>query len=188
MTFQVVFISVCVLWGLGELTISRIFRSGAATSAHDAGSLRLILVVAYSCTAAGVCIALVSRRGSLPEAAAQQWIGLGMIVAGIVIRVIAIRTLRRFFTFDVALLTDHHLIRKGLYRHVRHPAYTGALLSFYGLSVALANAWSALVIVVPVTAAFLYRIRVEESVLRSAFPHEYPEYERTTARLVPYLY
>ena len=188
MTFKVAFISICVLWVLGELTISRILRSGAATSARDAGSLRLILVAAYSCTAAGVCIALVSRSGSLPDAAAQQWIGLGMIVAGIVIRVISIRTLRRFFTVDVAVLPDHHLIRKGPYRYLRHPSYTGALLCFYGLSVALANAWSALVIVVPVTAAFLYRIHVEESVLRSAFPHEYPEYERTTARLIPYLY
>ena len=188
MTFKIAFISVCALWVLGELTISRVFRSGAVMSARDAGSLRVILVVAYGCTAAGVCIALVNRRGSLPDPGALQWIGVGMIVAGIVIRLIAIRTLRRFFTVDVAVLTDHRLIRKGLYRCARHPAYTGALLSFYGLAVALANPCAALVIVAPITAAFLYRMRIEEAVLRGAFPQEYPEYERSTARLIPYLY
>jgi protein-S-isoprenylcysteine O-methyltransferase len=188
MTFKIAFTSVCILWGLGELWISRAFRSGSGTSARDAGSLRVILVVVYGCTVAGVCIALVSRRGALPDPGVLQWIGLGMIVAGIAIRLIAIRTLRRFFTVDVAVLADHRLIRHGLYRYVRHPAYTGALLSFYGLAVALANPWAALVIVVPITAAFAYRMRIEEAVLRGAFPDEYPEYERTTARLIPYLY
>jgi protein-S-isoprenylcysteine O-methyltransferase Ste14 len=76
----------------------------------------------------------------------------------------------------------------GPYRYVRHPSYTGALLTFYGLAIGFEHLWAAIVIVVPTTVAFLIRMRVEEAVLRAAFPREYPAYERSTARLVPFVY
>jgi protein-S-isoprenylcysteine O-methyltransferase len=44
------------------------------------------------------------------------------------------------------------------------------------------------VVIVPVTAAFLWRMRIEERVLAEAFPAEYPAYARETRRLIPYLW
>ena len=67
-------------------------------------------------------------------------------------------------------------------------SYTGALLSFYGLAIGFENLWAALIIAVPPTIAFFIRMRVEEAVLRDAFPGEYPDYERATKRLVPFIY
>jgi protein-S-isoprenylcysteine O-methyltransferase len=115
-------------------------------------------------------------------------LGLAIIVAGMVIRAWAIATLRRFFTVNVTLREDHRLIRRGPYRWVRHPSYTGSLLSFYGFAIAVENVWAALIVIVPVTYAFFVRMRVEEAVLRTAFPEEYPAYERETRRLVPFVY
>jgi protein-S-isoprenylcysteine O-methyltransferase len=114
--------------------------------------------------------------------------GLAMIVFGMILRGYAIYTLRQFFTINVTVREGHRLIRSGPYRFVRHPSYTGSLLSFYGLALALEHAWAALVLVVPITVAFVMRMRVEEAVLRAAFPEEYPEYESATFRLVPYVY
>ena len=42
--------------------------------------------------------------------------------------------------------------------------------------------------IVPITYAMFVRMRVEEAVLRSAFPDDYPAYERETRRLVPFVY
>ena len=46
----------------------------------------------------------------------------------------------------------------------------------------------ALIVVIPITYAFFVRMRVEEGVLRAAFPDDYPVYERETRRLVPFIY
>ena len=43
-------------------------------------------------------------------------------------------------------------------------------------------------VTVPVTLAFLRRIRIEERVLAEAFPEAYPAYARTTWRLLPYVW
>jgi protein-S-isoprenylcysteine O-methyltransferase len=40
-------------------------------------------------------------------------------------------------------------------------------------------------IVVPVTLAFLHRIRIEEAALQRAFPFAYPAYAAQSRRLLP---
>ena len=80
------------------------------------------------------------------------------------------------------------MIKDGLYRHIRHPSYTGVLLSIVGLAVSFAS-WASLVaIVVPVFSAMAYRIHVEEAALVAGLGDEYREYQRTTSRLVPGVY
>jgi protein-S-isoprenylcysteine O-methyltransferase Ste14 len=115
-------------------------------------------------------------------------LALGMMVAGILIRWQAILTLGRFFTTRVAIHDDHRLVQTGMYRTIRHPAYAGLLLTFLGLGVSLGNWVSVLVIVVPITAVFLYRIRIEEESLLEEFGGQYREYCRTSKRLVPWIY
>jgi protein-S-isoprenylcysteine O-methyltransferase Ste14 len=52
-------------------------------------------------------------------------IGLLLLILGYVIRSIAVHTLGKYFTGTVVIKSDHQLIRTGLYRRLRHPAYTG---------------------------------------------------------------
>ena len=96
--------------------------------------------------------------------------------------------LARQFTVDVSVRPDHELVRRGPYRLVRHPSYTGALLTFLGFALALGSWASLAAVMVPVVLAFLRRIRIEERVLAEAFPEAYPAYARTTWRLVPYVW
>ena len=42
--------------------------------------------------------------------------------------------------------------------------------------------------IVPITAAFLWRIRIEEQMLAEAFPDAYPAYARETKRLIPFIW
>ncbi|HXI83487.1 MAG TPA: isoprenylcysteine carboxylmethyltransferase family protein [Verrucomicrobiae bacterium] len=111
-----------------------------------------------------------------------------LVVVGGAIRLTAILTLKKFFTVRVTILSDHRLIRRGLYAHVRHPSYLGALIGFFGVGLGMCNWLSLLIVFLPILGAFLYRIRVEESALRQRFGREYEVYCRSTKRLVPWLY
>ena len=75
-----------------------------------------------------------------------------------------------------------------MYRYVRHPAYGGLLLIFVGLGLSLDNWLSLLVIMIPIVAAVLYRMHVEENALREILGREYAEYCAVTKRLVPRVY
>ena len=178
-----------VVWVGSEIGLALVRRSGTkAADSRDRSSLRILWVTIAASVTAGVMIADLGRgvfggRGTV-------WPGLGvvLILAGLAIRWWAILSLGRAFTVDVAIAQDQRLVERGLYRVVRHPAYSGALLSFVGFGLLLGNWPSLIAIVVPITSAFLYRIGVEERALREGFGEEYLRYTQRTRRLVPFLY
>jgi protein-S-isoprenylcysteine O-methyltransferase Ste14 len=102
-------------------------------------------------------------------------LGLSLLVAGIAIRWTAIHTLGKFFTCTVVIKDDHRLIRAGLYKHLRHPAYTGALVAHLGLGLSFSNWFSLVMSSVPFLMAAVYRIHVEEQALSEVFGEEYLE-------------
>jgi protein-S-isoprenylcysteine O-methyltransferase Ste14 len=75
-----------------------------------------------------------------------------------------------------------------LYRFVRHPSYSGLLLILLAVGLHSRNWAALLVLIVPTTAALLYRIHIEEAALSEAFGAQYTDYEKGTRRLVPGLY
>ena len=184
--FKTIFIVVFVCWGLSEVLISTKLRTKTEPS-KDGGTLKLVLMAAYASLFVAVFLA-VRDDGNLVVQSPASIAGLAMILIGSAIRGWSIATLRRYFTVNVTVRDDHLLIRSGPYRFVRHPSYTGALLQFYGFAIAVENLWAALIVIVPITDAFFVRMRVEEGVLRAAFPEDYPAYERETRRLVPFVY
>lgn len=117
-----------------------------------------------------------------------QFSGLALMFAGITIRWTAIHALGAFFTGRVQIREGHTLIRTGLYSRLRHPAYTGSLLAYFGLGLAFANWWTLAFSFLPYLIAIGYRIHVEEAVLRDAFGPAYAEYAQTTKRIVPWVY
>lgn len=183
-----VFLVLSVLWVGSEFWFGR-KRAADRGRAHDHGSLRLLHVAIWGSIIAAVWMA---QKGLGRFDAGLRpllfWIGCVTMLAGMVFRWWAIRVLAKYFTVDVTIRDDHRLVRSGPYRVLRHPSYTGALATFYGFGLALGSAWSLLLIVVVVTSAFLWRIRIEERALTSAFPQDYPAYARTTKRLVPFLW
>jgi protein-S-isoprenylcysteine O-methyltransferase Ste14 len=114
--------------------------------------------------------------------------GLSLLIAGIAIRWTAIYTLGKYFTGTVLIKDDHHLIQTGVYKHLRHPAYTGAMIAHLGLGLSFSNWFSLALGVVPFLVAVMYRIHVEEQALREAFGEEYRDYSKGTKRLIPKLY
>lgn len=111
-----------------------------------------------------------------------------LIVLGLVVRIVAITTLGKAFSANVAIRSTQALQRSGLYSVVRHPSYLGMEIIFVAVGIWGHNWGSMAVMIALPTAAVLYRIHVEEIALRSAFGTEYDEYAKTTKRLIPWVY
>jgi protein-S-isoprenylcysteine O-methyltransferase Ste14 len=97
-------------------------------------------------------------------------------------------TLGRYFTFTVQASADQPVITDGPYHFVRHPGYTGVLLSMMGLGLLLANWLSVVVLAVVVAAGLTYRISVEERALVATLGQPYEDYRSSRRRLVPYVW
>ena len=74
---------------------------------------------------------------TLPAYSAK--IGMLITAVGICIRIKAVLTLKKAFTLNVQISKEQQLITNGMYKFVRHPAYTGSILSLLGVSIALKN-------------------------------------------------
>jgi len=62
----------------------------------------------------------------------MAWTGCLLAILGSMFRIWAIRSLGRFFTYDVSIRPNHKLYTDGPYGIVRHPAYTGAIFVHTG--------------------------------------------------------
>jgi protein-S-isoprenylcysteine O-methyltransferase Ste14 len=71
---------------------------------------------------------------------------------------------------------------------IRHPSYTGILLTCLGVGLCFGNFASLLVIVVPIVALALKRVRLEEAALASELGEDYRTYMSRTRRLIPGVY
>jgi protein-S-isoprenylcysteine O-methyltransferase len=185
--YQACLIALSTLWVASEVALAIRRRAGTAAASKDAGTLKLLNVVIYFSVAAGMAISF-SRYGHAATPATILWASLVVIAAGLALRWWAVMVLGKYFSVDVAIHGAHHLIQAGPYKHLRHPTYSGILLSFLGLAISTSNWLSAVMILIPITAAFLIRIRVEENALREALPAEYGSYSRRTRRLIPGIY
>jgi protein-S-isoprenylcysteine O-methyltransferase len=160
-------------------------RTGAAEN-RDKSSLRVLMTLGPIIWCLGIGLSF-SSIGSLHWLALQM-AGLSLMAIGIVVRSTAIFQLGRFHTPNVAIRADHRLLDTGLYAYVRHPSYLGALIAFFGLSLAINN-WLSVVAIMAVTPLiYLYRMHEEDAALLAAFGDSYRAYCQRTKRLIPWVY
>ncbi len=81
---------------------------------------------------------------------------------------------------------DTELVTSGPYRKVRHPIYTGILLAMVGTAVAVSWYW--MLPVVLMALYFGYSAIMEERHLVTVFPEAYPAYQRTSKRIIPFIF
>jgi protein-S-isoprenylcysteine O-methyltransferase len=179
-------LSALLLASEAALALSK--RSRSRTTEKDRWTLPLIWTVIGISIFAGFFLREVFPQGNLPHPQTFYIIGLVLFVLGLIIRWVAIIYLGRFFTVNVAIADDHQLITTGPYRYIRHPSYSGILLTFLGFGLCVLNIFSLAAIFLPISIAFLWRIHVEEQTLRAAFGEKYRAYATQTQRLIPHFY
>ncbi len=175
------------IWIVAEtFVLSRRRAARVAAASRDRGSIRLLRLTLFLAILALFISATRIQQAAFPAGRpALFYAGLTLMVAGLALRWWAVRELGRFFTFDVAIHAGQHVVQAGPYRLVRHPAYTGNLLTLFGIGLALGN-WLGLALMLTlVGAGYGFRIRVEEAALVLALGEPYRAYMARTWRLVP---
>ena len=112
-------------------------------------------------------------------------LGLALMATGVFVRQWAISVLGRFFTVDVRIHPNQTVVDRGPYRWVRHPAYSGLVVFFVGVGLAVSNWASLIVLAVVPTAGLLVRIHSEEGALMAGLGEDYRRYAATRRRLFP---
>jgi protein-S-isoprenylcysteine O-methyltransferase Ste14 len=118
----------------------------------------------------------------------MAWGGIAAMVAGLTVRVWAVRVLGAFYTRTLRTSSTQALVEEGPYRLVRHPGYLGVLLLWLGAGLASENLLVAGLIAVSMGRAYRRRIKSEEAMLTDTFGEDYVAYTRRTRRLIPWVY
>jgi protein-S-isoprenylcysteine O-methyltransferase Ste14 len=168
------------------LVLTRTRRGGGTIS--DRGSLRVLWFAIMVSLTVGMWMGAGYRPTMMHEMHGLGVVCVVLLAVGLVIRWVAIYTLGRSFSANVAIHATQTLELSGLFRYVRHPSYSGLVLIFIAMGLSTHN-WLGLAIIVigPIT-ALVYRIHVEEAALTAAFGQDYVDYSRRTKRLIPGIY
>jgi len=120
----------------------------------------------------------------LPDVPAAWIAGLALTAAGVGISIWARLSLGTNWSGLVTLKDGHELVRKGLYRWIRHPIYTGILLGMIGTAMIRGHlrGWVGLAIVF---ATFYFKARREERFLREEFGAGFEEHAQRTGMFLP---
>ncbi len=114
-------------------------------------------------------------------------VGLVLCVIGLTVALIAVGTLKRFYASTLVIRQDHQLITHGVYRFTRHPIYLGVIIAVFGAPVYASSLYGLLTmsVLMPI---FNNRIRIEERMLTEEFGGAYRTYQKTTSKLIPFIY
>jgi protein-S-isoprenylcysteine O-methyltransferase Ste14 len=167
--------------------MSRTSRRQAARA--DRGSMMILVGLQW------IGVALNFVLAALWPAAAIAWhpvavfvVGIILVPLGVGLRWYSIRVLGEYFTRDVAVSADQHVVERGPYRFVRHPSYTGTFVTMLGVGLATGN-WASLVCLLAcVFAGHYYRVRVEEAALVRTLGQPYAQYMQRTKRFIPVVF
>lgn len=125
------------------------------------------------------------RTGAIGSDLVTAIVSAGLCASGILLAIWARLHLGRNWSPAPAVKHDHELVTSGPYSRIRHPIYTGMLMAMLG-SALLMPVW--FIILLAFGAMFVRRVRTEERLMESQFPGRYPEYERRTWALLPFVW
>ena len=175
-------------WCISELCLTLFKRSKSNATSKDRHSLSLIWLVNLSAVALSIFAAYRLNNCRIPYPELTLRVALGLFFAGLVLRWYAIIHLGRFFTTNVAIAKDQHVVDTGPYRFMRHPSYTGSLMALTGFALSFHNWASFLCLCIPCFAVTLWRIHIEEQALAEGLGQPYKDYMARTKRLVPFVF
>jgi len=185
---NIIFTIIYCIWGLSEILLNRLLRATADDRQNaDRNSLGMIWMTILISISFAI---LITQRYALPIINNNIicYIGLAIILLGVVLRLLVIRSMGVLFTVDVTIRKEHKLKTDGFFKIVRHPSYFASLLSFIGFGIFLNNWLSLAVVFIMIFMAFSRRIQIEENVLIDRFGDAYLEYKKRTKRIIPFIY
>jgi protein-S-isoprenylcysteine O-methyltransferase Ste14 len=183
----VVFWLVFYVWLSSELFIGWKLRAPGGATTDDAASRFVLIGSIYVGIGVGFALAFAVQAAAFTQFRRPLLgLGLALMLIGMALRWYSIRVLGRSFTTTVMTRPGQVVVESGPYRWIRHPSYTGGLLTVLGVLACLTNPVSFLGLIAPL-AGYAYRIRIEEKALARSLGEPYKSYMRRTKRLIPFV-
>ncbi len=184
-----IFYAAFFIWLLPEVISSFTDTKDKDIKVHDRSSGMVLLVCIWLGIFASINIASVARSFVILWHRTLLFaIGIFLMLVGVAFRWYSIRILGKYFTRQVAIQPGQTVVENGPYRLIRHPSYSGALITIFGEGLALTN-WLSLIVVMVITfIGYSYRVWVEEKTLANVLGEPYRQYMRRTKRFIPFLY
>ncbi len=181
-------VSYCA-WIAMEVWIFSRDRRAASGQKRDRGSFFfIVLSISIGMTFAFMAPHLWPWAKMNLPALPRFWTAITMIWGGIFLRIWAVLTLGRHFRTSVRILDDHKLVTHGPYRFLRHPSYTGGLITVAGIGLALANWISLAAAFGGIFIGYSVRILVEEKALREHFGEAFEAHRKRTWAVIPFVW
>ena len=115
-------------------------------------------------------------------------LGIFLLVLGGIFTIVGRWQIGKFGSGILVIEDDHRLMKRGIYKFIRHPIYAGGVIGSFASILIFRCIFVG-------TVGFLYnffvlfvRIRHEESLLLEEFGTEYQEYMKSSKRLIPFIY
>jgi len=136
-----------------------------------------------------IAIMLLPAPMNLSVTSHAEWalvMGGFICVLGLFVTLWARWTLAGNWSSDVTFKQGHELIRRGPYRFVRHPIYTGLLTMCLGTAIEIGRLRSWLALPLMMVALWI-KLKQEEALMLRHFADEYPAYQKQVKALVPFV-
>ncbi len=122
------------------------------------------------------------------QGAPVQAAGALVFLGGVALRLWSMRTLARAFSYDIKVVAGHELVRRGPYRVLRHPAYTGLILWSAGFALWNPSLPGLVLLVALTVQEVAFRVREEERLLAAHFGDAWREHTEATWAVVPMIW
>jgi protein-S-isoprenylcysteine O-methyltransferase Ste14 len=178
-----------VIWLIPELISSFTQNTVSGAQTHDRASRFVLLISIFVAIFLGIRAAFNARQFAIPgDRMLLFGVGIFLILAGAAFRWYSIWVLGKFFTRVVSIQAGQTVVEKGPYRFIRHPSYSGAMLSFLGFGLTLTNWLSLGLIILGTMIGYGYRVSVEEKALVEGLGQPYRDYMQHTKRFIPFVF
>lgn len=105
-------------------------------------------------------------------------VGLPLLLLGIILNVLADRSLKRHKTAVQPFVPSRILVTEGAFRLSRHPMYLGMILMIAGIAFLLGSVTPWLIVVMLAILLNTRFIKIEESMLETTFGEAYGAYKK----------
>jgi protein-S-isoprenylcysteine O-methyltransferase Ste14 len=123
----------------------------------------------------------------VPQSIVVDVVGTAFAIMGVAFAIWSRQLLRNNWSGEIAIMEGQRLIHSGPYAIVRHPIYTGMLLTLLGTMLVAATVGSVLGFVLAIISLWP-KAHMEEQFLMAEFRELYINYQHKVKFLIPFIY
>ena len=117
-----------------------------------------------------------------------SYIGFVIYLSAGILVIVGRVQLGKFGSGELITEEDHKLNTEGVYKYIRNPMYSGALIAVIGFGLVFRSIITLLFVSICYFILFKMRIDEEERLLYEAFGEEFTNYKKKSKKLIPFIY